>query len=118
VAVTLFFGGETVKPGHKGQTRGPALAREEDVREETKEAARYFLLTCGDLNGDRGRGSTSKTYLERVRTHDVLVDSYVSSYAYDVSNTNNPTVTEGESMRSVKNNSRTLVEQWCHSSSS
>ena len=58
-------------------------------------------------------GSPSKEYLERVRSHNVLVVSHVSSY--DVSN--NPTVTEGESMQSVKCNRHTLEEQWSHSSS-
>jgi hypothetical protein len=51
--------------------------------------------------------------LERVRPHDLLVVSYVSSY--DVSS--NPTVVEGESMQSVKKDRCTLVEQWWHSSS-
>jgi hypothetical protein len=51
--------------------------------------------------------------LERVRAHELLVASYVSSY--DVSS--NPTVAEGESMQSVKKNRRTLVEQWWYSSS-
>ena len=47
-------------------------------------------------------------YKERERARDVLVASYVSSY--DVSS--NPSVVEGESMQSVKKNSRTLVEEW------
>jgi hypothetical protein len=48
-----------------------------------------------------------------VRARDLLVASYVSSY--DVSS--NPTMTEGESMKSVKKNWHTLVEQWWNSSS-
>ena len=51
--------------------------------------------------------------MERVRARDLLVVSYVSSY----DDSNNPTVTEGENMQSVKKNSHTLVEQWCHYSS-
>ena len=80
----------------------------EDVREETKEAARYFFNDLWRLNKDRGRGAPSKEYLERVRARDLLADSFVASY--DVSN--HPTVTEGESIQSVKSNRHTLVEQW------
>jgi hypothetical protein len=58
------------------------------------------------LNRDRGRGEPSKEYLERVRSNDLLVASYVSSY--DVSN--NPTVTEGENIQSVKKRRHSLVE--------
>jgi hypothetical protein len=56
----------------------------------------------------RPRGEPSKEYKERERSRDLLVASYVSSY--DVSS--NPSVVEGESMQSVKNNRRTLVEHW------
>ena len=49
----------------------------------------------------------------RVGAHDLLVSSYVVSY--DVSS--NHTVTEGESMQSVKKNRNTLLEQWWNSSS-
>ena len=94
--------------GQKGQTRGPASEREADVREETREAARCFLNDLWRLNRDRPRGAPTKEYKERERARDVLVASYVASY--DVSS--NPSVVEGESMQSVKKNSRTLVEEW------
>jgi hypothetical protein len=103
----------TATAGQKGQTRGPASAREADVRQEAKDAASCFFTDLWRLNGDRPRGAPSKEYLERVRARDLLVVSYVSSY--DVSN--NPTMPECESMQSVKKNRRTLVEQWWHSSS-
>ena len=103
----------TATTGQKGQTRGPASAREADVRQETKYTASCFFIDLWRLNGDRPRGAPSKEYLERVRPRDLLVVSYVSSY--DVSS--NPTVAEGESMQSVKKNRHTLVDQWCHSSS-
>lgn len=103
----------TATAGQKGQTRGPASAREADVRQEAKDAASCFFTDLWRLNGDRPRGAPSKEYLERVRARELLVASYVSSY--DVSR--NPTVAEGESIQSVKKNRRTLVEQWWHSSS-
>ena len=96
----------TATAGQKGQTRGPASAREADVRQEAKDAASCFFTDLWRLNGDRPRGAPSKEYLERVRARELLVASYVSSY--DVSS--NPTVTEGESIQSVKKNRRTLVE--------
>ena len=34
---------ETTKSGQKGETRGPVLTRETDVREETKEPTRRFF---------------------------------------------------------------------------
>ncbi len=103
----------TATAGQKGQTRGPASAREADVRQEAKDAAICFFTDLWRLNGDRPRGAPSKEYLERVRARDLLVASYVASY--DVSS--NPTVAEGDSMQSVKKKRRTLVEQWWHSSS-
>jgi len=42
----------TSKPGQMGQTRGPALSREVDVREETREAARCFFKYDGTGRGD------------------------------------------------------------------
>jgi hypothetical protein len=88
---------ETSTPGQKGekgQTRGPALTRVTDEREETKESSRCFFNDLWRLTQDRGRGSPSKEYVESVRTHDLLVVSYVT--LHDVSS--NPTVVEGESM--------------------
>ncbi len=67
----------TAKPGQMGQTRAPALSREADVREETREAARCFFNDLWRLNGDRPRGAPSKEYKERERAHDLLVASYV-----------------------------------------
>ncbi len=94
----------TTTLGQKGQTRELVLFRETDIRQETKGETGCLLLTCVcRLNGDSPRGEHSKEYKERERTHDVLVVSYVSSY--DVSR--NPTVTEGESIQSVKNNRHT-----------
>jgi hypothetical protein len=55
-----------------------------------------------------GRGGPSKEYLERVRPHDLLVDSYVVSYGVS----SNPTVKEDERIQSLKNNRQTLVEEW------
>jgi hypothetical protein len=68
------------------QTRVPVLSRETDVRDEVRETFRCFFNDLWRLNGDRPRGSPSKEYLERGRTHDLLVVSYVTSY--DVSNNN------------------------------
>ena len=93
----------TAPAGQKGQTRGPASAREADVREEVREAVRCFFNDLWRLNGDRPRGAPSKEYKERERARDVLVASYVASY--DVSS--NPSVVKGEIMQSVKKNSRT-----------
>ena len=98
----------TATAGQKGQTRGPASAREADVRQEAKDSASCFFTDLWHLNGDRPRGAPSKEYKERERARDLLVASYVSSY--DVSS--HPTVAEGENMQSVKNNRRSLVEQW------
>ena len=39
----------------------------EDVREEVKETDRCFFNDLWRMNKDRGRGSPSKEYLERVR---------------------------------------------------
>ena len=97
---------KTATSGQKGQTRGSALARVADVREESKETVRCSFNDLWRLNQDRGRGAPSKEYLERVRARDLLVTSYVVSY--DVSS--NPTVVEGESIESVKKNRRALVE--------
>jgi hypothetical protein len=58
--------------------------------------------------GNRPRGEPSKEYKERKRTRDLLIGLYVSSC--DVSS--NPSVVEGESIQSVKNNRHALVEQW------
>ena len=102
----------TVTAGQKGQTRGPASAREADVRQEAKDAASCFFTDLCQLNGDSPRGAPSKEYKERERGRDLLVVSYVASY--DVSR--NPSVVEGERMHSVKNNRRTLVEHWWHCS--
>ena len=103
----------TATAGQQGQTRGSASAREADVREEAREAARCFFNDLWRLNGDRPRGAPSKEYKERERARDLLVASYVSSC--DVSS--HPTVVEGENMQSVKKNRRALVEQWRHCSS-
>jgi hypothetical protein len=78
------------------------------VREETKEPSRCFFNDLWRLNKDRGSGSPSKEYLERVGTRDLLVVSYVSSYAVS----SNPTVTEDYGIQSVKNNRHGLVEEW------
>ncbi len=61
VAVTPFFfrlvfcakrqkdeGLGTGTSGQKGQTRGPPVSREEDVRDEGKDVSSCFLLTCDD----------------------------------------------------------------------
>jgi hypothetical protein len=99
--------------GQKGQTRGPPSACETDVRQEDKDVSSCFFTDLCRLNGDRPRGAPSKEYKERERTHDLLVVSYVSSY--DVSS--NPSVGDGESIQSVKNNRRSLVEHWWYYSS-
>ncbi len=78
----------TGTPGQKGQTGGPPLTYEEDVRDEVKDTSSCFFTDLWRLNGDRGRGVPSKEYLVWVGVHDLLVTSYVSSY--DVSS--NPTV--------------------------
>ena len=70
----------TATAGQKGQTRGPASAREADVRQEAKDTASCFFTDLWRLNGDRPRGAPSKEYLGRVGTRDLLVVSYVSSY--------------------------------------
>ncbi len=40
---------ETVTPGQKGQTRGTALERVVDVREEVKQESRFFLMTSDTM---------------------------------------------------------------------
>ncbi len=70
-----------------------------------------FFTDLWQLNGDRPRGAPSKEYKERERARDLLVASYVASYDVSI----NPTVVEGESMQSVKNNRSALVEQWWYS---
>jgi len=70
----------TATAGQKGQTRGPASARETDVRQEAKDSASCFFTDLWHLNGDRPRGAPSKEYKERERARDLLVVSYVSSY--------------------------------------
>jgi hypothetical protein len=64
------------------------LAREADVRDESKDTSSCFFTDLWRLNGDRGRGAPSKEYLARVGARDLLVASHVTSY--DVSS--NPTV--------------------------
>ncbi len=63
----------TVTPGQKGQTRGPVSGRDVDVREEVKETVRCFFTDLWRLNGDRGRGTPSKEYLERRRRRRTVV---------------------------------------------
>ena len=58
--------GSTDTSGQKGQTWGPVLTREVGVREEEKEAVRCFFNDLWRLNMDKGRGTTSKEYLERL----------------------------------------------------
>ncbi len=41
----------TVTTGQKGQTRGPASAREADVRQETKDGTSCFFTDHGDSGG-------------------------------------------------------------------
>ena len=67
----------TATAGQKGQTRGPASAREADVRQEAKDAASCFFNDLWHLNGDRPRGAPSKEYKERERARDLLVASCV-----------------------------------------
>ena len=98
----------TAPAGQKGQTRGPPSVCKADVCQETKDTTICFFTDLWCLNGDRPRGTPSKEYSEGVRTRDLLVSSYVSSY--DVSS--NPTVVEGEIMESVKKNRHKLVEKW------
>ncbi len=57
------------------ETKGN-ISREADVREETTETTRCFLMTCG-LNMDKGRGEPSGKYLERVRSRDYICDDNV-----------------------------------------
>jgi hypothetical protein len=71
---------------------------------EVKETSKCFFAVLWRLNGDRERGSPFKEYLERLRTRDLLVPSYVSLYIYSYVVSNNPTVSEGENIQSVKNN--------------
>ena len=71
VAVTSFFFSRisektkmrawlgTATAGQKGQTRGPASAREADVSQEVKDAASCFFTDLWRLNGDRPRGAPS-----------------------------------------------------------
>ena len=47
----------TATAEQKGQTRGPASAREADVRQEAKDAASCFFTDLWRLNGDRPRGA-------------------------------------------------------------
>jgi hypothetical protein len=49
----------TATAGQKGQTRGPASAREAEVRQEAKDAASCFFTDLWRLNGDRPRGAPS-----------------------------------------------------------
>ena len=46
----------TGTPGQKGQTRGPPLTCEEDVRDEVKNTSSCFFTDLWRLNGNRGRG--------------------------------------------------------------
>ena len=62
----------TATAGQKGQTRGPASAREADVRQEAKDAASCFFNDLWHLNGDRSRGAPSKEYKERERARQDL----------------------------------------------
>ena len=68
----------TTTPGQKGQTRGSVSVCDADVREEDRESVKFFFTDLWRLNGDRSRGAPSKEYLERVRSRDLLVVSYVS----------------------------------------
>ena len=51
----------TATAGQKGQTRGPASAREADVCQEAKDAASCFFTDLWHLNGDRPRATTLDT---------------------------------------------------------
>ena len=64
----------------EGTDPGSPLTCVSDVREDVKETVRCFFNDLWRLNQDRGRGTPSTEYLERVRAHDVLFDSYMSSY--------------------------------------
>ena len=57
----------TATAGQKGQARGPASAREADVRQEAKDTASCFFNDLCHLNGDRPRGAPSKEYKETER---------------------------------------------------
>ncbi len=48
----------TATAGQKGQTRGPASARETEVRQEAKDAASCFFTDLWRLNGGQAEGST------------------------------------------------------------
>ena len=73
------------------------MTRETDVRHEVQEVAKCYFNDLCRLNIDRGRGTPTKEYSERVRVRDLL-GTYVSSH--DISR--NPLVSEGENMKSVK----------------
>jgi hypothetical protein len=55
--------------GQKGQTRGPASAREADVRQDVKDEVSRFFTDLWQLNGDRPRGTPSKEYKDGWRNY-------------------------------------------------
>ena len=74
-SVTLGLSVKIIKYMDSQETKGN-ISRETDVREETTETTRCFLMTCG-LNMDKGRGEPSGKYLERVRSRDYICDDNV-----------------------------------------
>ena len=48
----------TAGSGDSGKTRPPAAAREEDIRQQAKDAASCYFTDLWKLGGDRPRGAT------------------------------------------------------------
>ena len=94
--------------GDSGKTRPPAAAREDEVRQQAKDAASCYFTDLWKLGGDRPRGAPSLELKERERAHQVLVAAYVASY--DV--TTNPMAAEGEKLTVVRQRRREQVEKW------
>ena len=63
----------TAGSGDSGKTRPPAVAREEDVREQAEDAANCYFTDLWTLGGDRKRGAPSNEFKEKERAHHVLV---------------------------------------------
>ena len=103
----------TAGSGDSGKTRPPAAAREEDIRQQAKDAASCYFTDLLKLGGDRRRGAPSAEFKEKERARRVLVGAYVESY--DVAT--NPMAAEGEKLKVVQQRRREQVEKWWHSSS-
>ena len=88
----------TAGSGDSGKTRPPAAAREEDIRQQAKDAASCYFTDLLKLGGDRRRGAPSAEFKEKERARTVLVGAYVESY--DVAT--NPMAAEGQKVMAAR----------------